>query len=252
MFQNYQFNKLCSQIKNTNYETIPIYLICFNNGFMVKNSVEILKNKFKNPIIILDNASDSIKTKKILQELKDQNVQVLHQSNNKGHFIIKEIESLHKDSYFIITDPDLELNYLPEDTIKILFEVSNFFDRTKKVGLALRIDDETDMFDFDNRILNVEKKFWNDRVVYKNYELYYADIDTTFHLQNPIAKMHNKTDTFQNIRVAGNYSVKHLPWHKSYIESMKEDDFNEYFNDKNLSSSWYSFFKNFNWKVKKV
>ena len=125
MFQNYQFNKLCSQIKNTNYETIPIYLICFNNGFMVKNSVEILKNKFKNPIIILDNASDSIKTKKILQELKDQNVQVLHQSNNKGHFIIKEIESLHKDSYFIITDPDLELNYLPEDTIKILDKVGN-------------------------------------------------------------------------------------------------------------------------------
>ena len=34
-----------------------------------------------------------------------------------------------------------------------------------------------------------------------------------------------------NIRVAGPYAVKHLPYHKSYIDSMNEDDFNDYYKD---------------------
>lgn len=250
---NYQTSKLINNLQNVNYEDIPIYIICYNNGFMVNNTVLALKSKFKNPIIILDNASDSQKTKDILKELKNSGIKVLHQSKNKGHVIIREIEVIHKNSYFIITDPDLELNFLPEDTIKVLFDVSNHFKKTKKVGLALRIDEKDDIFDIDdNKIINWEKQFWENKTDYRNYDVYYSDIDTTFHLQNPIAKIYNQTNNFLNIRIAGQYSVRHLPWHKSYIEKMSKDNFDEYFNDKNISSSWYHAFKDKNWKVKKV
>jgi hypothetical protein len=249
MYKNYYINRFFNNLKQFNHEDIPIYIICYNNGFMVKDCVISLKNKFKNPIIILDNASDSQKTLNILNELKSNGISVNHQTHNKGYKIINEIENLHKDSYFIITDPDLELKYLPDDTIKKLFEISNHFEKSKKVGLALRIDEIDDIFDLDdNKIINWEKKFWDYKISYNNLELYHADIDTTFHLQNPISKKYNQTDPFQNIRLAGDYAVRHLPWHKSYIQSISKEDFDEYFNEKNNSSSWYQVFKNENWK----
>ena len=68
--QNYHTFRLIENLQNIDYETIPIYIICFNNGFMVKNTVEALKSKFQNPLIVINNASDSPGTKLILDKLK--------------------------------------------------------------------------------------------------------------------------------------------------------------------------------------
>ena len=60
-----------------NYFEIPIYIICHNNGFMVKDMVIDLKSKFLNPIVIIDNASDSKITIDILKELEQiKNVKI--------------------------------------------------------------------------------------------------------------------------------------------------------------------------------
>jgi hypothetical protein len=246
--QSYQTNKLIENLQSIDYNNIPIYIICFNNGFMVKDTVKALKSKFKNPLIIIDNASDSKNTISILEELKRDGVSILVQPYNKGHRIIDEIETLHRQSYFIITDPDLELNYLPHDTIKILFDISKRYQKSKKIGLALRIDEDYDIIDSE-KIINHEKQFWNPKISFDNHEVYYADIDTTFHLQSPIPKViYPNHDT--NIRLAGPYTVRHLPWHKSYIQKMKKEDYEEYFNDKNKSSSYQSVIQNF-WRLNK-
>jgi hypothetical protein len=244
--QNYHTFRLIENLQNIDYETIPIYIICFNNGFMVKNTVEALKSKFQNPLIVINNASDSPGTKLILDKLKKKGIKILDQEHNKGHGIICEIETQHQDSYFIITDPDLELNYLPDNTIQVLFEISKIYQKSKKIGLALRIDEVDDIID-NERIINHEKQFWNDIIQYNNYEVYNADIDTTFHLQSPLPKVvYSNHDS--NIRLAGEYTVRHLPWHKSYIQKMKKEDYEEYFNDKNKSSSYQGVIQNF-WKL---
>ena len=247
-FNNYHTVRLIENLQNINYETIPIYIICFNNGFMVKNSVEALKSKFKNPLIVINNASGSKSTISILEELKRKGITILDQSHNKGHGIIWEIETLHQESYFIITDPDLELNYLPEDSIKVLFDISKRYQKSKKIGLALRIDEPNDIIDSE-RIINHEKQFWNNRIQFDNYEVYNADIDTTFHLQSPLPKVIYSNNE-SNIRLAGPYTVRHLPWHKGYIQKMEKEDYEDYFNDKNKSSTYQSYIQNF-WKLNK-
>ena len=140
----------------------------------------------------------------------------------------------------------MELNYLPDNTIQVLFEISKIYQKSKKIGLALRIDEVDDIID-NERIINHEKQFWNDIIQYNNYEVYNADIDTTFHLQSPLPKVvYSNHDS--NIRLAGEYTVRHLPWHKSYIQKMKKEDYEEYFNDKNKSSSYQGVIQNF-WKL---
>ena len=53
-----------------------------------------------------------------------------------------------------------------------------------------------------------EKQFWINKIEDSSYELYYEDIDTTFCLIN---KNHDSNCT---IRIAGNFTAKHLPWYK--------------------------------------
>ena len=53
----------------------------------------------------------------------------------------------------------------------------------------------------------VHVKFWNHKINDSNYELYKADIDTTFCLLNKNYKNEDR------IRVAGIFTAKHLPWY---------------------------------------
>ena len=70
-------------------------------------------------------------------------------------------------------------------------------------------------------IYDWEKQFWNDRFTHnKYYELYLADIDTTFALLN-------KNIPYQEcIRVAGDFTAKHLPWYPEHNILTVEDKYN--------------------------
>jgi hypothetical protein len=60
-------------------------------------------------------------------------------------------------------------------------------------------------------IFNHENQFWQNRIQNENYELYNAWIDTTFCLYN---KKYQSDNFYLAIRVAGNFTCKHLPWYK--------------------------------------
>jgi hypothetical protein len=78
--------------------------------------------------------------------------------------------------------------------------------------MALSITDFEKMYDtvyvHGINIYQHESQFWTNKIEDSSYELYYADIDTTFCLIN---KNNNNN---RNIRVAGNFTAKHLPWYK--------------------------------------
>ena len=104
---------------------IPIYIICHNNGFMVETTVSILIQKFKNPIVIIDNQSDTLSTQLILKKIEEQkipNVKIDRRQDNTGPWVVSnhpDYEEVRKN-FFILTDPDLEIDFLPEDTIDVL------------------------------------------------------------------------------------------------------------------------------------
>ena len=128
--------------------------------------------------------------------------------------------------YFIVTDPDLEYNdELPVNFIDILYEISNLYN-IPKTGFALNIQspdifDQSDYAEGRYNIKQWESRFWNKPIgKYKNLDLYEADIDTTFFLGRKSKFSNDYYTNTRNIRVASNFTCKHLPWHIEHNNSL--------------------------------
>ena len=202
---------------------VPIIIISFNNYKYVQNTISQLEKinpSILKDIIIMDNNSSDPNTINYLNATK---YKVVRNTENKGPWIEN-----YKDFYdslpnkFIITDPDLEFNNnLPKNFIQILLKLSDKF-KCQKIGFALDIKDFNQMYNttyYNNQtIYDWEKQFWSNKIDDLNYELYNAEIDTTFCLINKNAS--NRSS--KRIRIAGNFTAKHIPWYK------KNSFYNEY------------------------
>lgn len=198
---------------------IPIIIICYNNYMYVKNTLSQLlrinKDYYKN-IQILNNNSTCLNT---INFLNNVDVKVINNSDNYGPRITNNTNKHIYDvlpNKFILTDPDLKLNKnIPNNFIEIL---SNLSDKhgTYKIGFALDISDfenfykDTTYCDMKS-IYDWEKQLWENKIYDDNYELYNSSIDTTFCLINK-----ENTHTDYQIRIAGDFTAKHLSW---YIEN---------------------------------
>jgi hypothetical protein len=137
---------------------------------------------------------------------------------------------------YIVTDPDLDLTKLPQDTIEQLKHVSEQL-QAHKVGLALDISSADDLLEGEyvrkhaNLVYNIgqwEAQFWKHRVEQvSDVEVYDAPIDTTFALYNKLNEPQDKMTRMY--RLAGPYTVRHLMWHKSWVKQLNEEDYKEYF-----------------------
>lgn len=195
---------------------IPIIIPCYNNYRYVDNMILQLLNINKNiekNIIIMDNKSTDIDTIKYLKSRTN----VIFNNENKGPWITsnnnENIYNLLPDR-FIITDPDLQLNpNIPHNFIDILSELSNKY-HCSKIGFALDISDYDKMFDtkgsYGITVYEWERQFWRNKINDTEYELYHAQIDTTFALIN-------KKGRGYDIRIAGNFTAKHIPWYKDNL-----------------------------------
>lgn len=212
---------------------IPIVVVCYNNYRYVENTLKqiarINKAYYAN-IIILNNASTCADTIAYLDRVSDDgvsgvsSVSVIHNVGNLGPWIThlnnRHIYDILPDKY-IITDPDLKLNEkIPCNFIEILATLSDKY-KTTKIGFALDLSDHEKFYTtkdyFANQtICEWETQFWKKRISNSDsdgYELYDADIDTTFCLMNKTNIMRGYDN---KIRVAGDFTAKHIPW---YIEN---------------------------------
>lgn len=195
---------------------IPIIVVCYNNYKYVENTLkqifEINKEYYKN-IHILDNCSTCEDTKNYLSNI---NCKVIFNNCNSGPWVT-HWQNVHiyneMPSKFVLTDPDLEINKdIPNNFIDILSDLSDKYN-CYKIGFALDIKDFDKMYQDENyagglNIYNWENRFWQDKIQHDSYELYRADIDTTFSLINK-----HYVNNIQ-VRVAGNFTAKHLPWYR--------------------------------------
>lgn len=205
---------------------IPIVIICYNNYKYVDNTVnQILQinKEYFNAILIVDNCSTCEKT---INYLKKSTCKVIFNEKNNGPWINTDtnthVYNILPDK-FILTDPDLELNKnIPNNFIEILSLLSDKYD-CKKIGLALDISDFDKMYHdillFGQNIYVWEIRHWYNKIANDYYELYNAEIDTTFCLIN------KKSSSTLNIRVAGNFTTKHLPW---YIDNKVYNVYDNY------------------------
>ena len=207
---------------------IPIVIICYNNYRYVENTLsQILRinKEYYNNIIILNNASTCEDTIEYLKKLGGSNgsnggagIAIINNIGNFGPWIAADNNNHIYDilpDKFVLTDPDLKLNAnIPSNFIDILATLSDKY-KTTKIGLALDITDCDQFYPTAEYMANLsiydwEKRFWKNKIDDPDYELYEADIDTTFCLIN---KRNLYSTAGIQIRVAGDFTAKHIPWY---------------------------------------
>ena len=216
---------------------IPIVIICYNNYKYVENTLKqiasINKDYYTN-IIILNNMSTCSDT---IAYLNNLSVSVINNIGNFGPWITPtnnyHIYDMLPDKY-IITDPDLKLNpNIPNNFIELLASLSDKY-KTSKIGFALDITDHdkfypTTEYLADRSIREWESRFWENKIEDDEYEIYKADIDTTFCLMN---KTNIESEIDLQIRVAGDFTAKHIPW---YIENEVYNVYDNYMSNTNTT-----------------
>ena len=253
LFFNYNNNEIKENYEKKNI--IPILIISYNNHKYVANTIRQIINinaSLENSITIIDNNSDNNDTIQYLKDIVNiyNGIKIIYNKTNSGPWVT---DSNNVDIYnsmpdkFILTDPDLEFNSnLPTNFIDILVELSNTYN-CKKIGFALKIDDSDKMYKgiyFKGKnIYDWESQFWVKRIDNPDYELYSADIDTTFYL-------HNKNGNDSCIRIAGNFTARHLPFYINDGVLTITDKYNMYNNSNKFSTMKSLFFDHYNNEIK--
>lgn len=218
--------------------TIPIVVIARNNLFFVRNFMNQLK-KYENPIIIFDNNSTYAPMFDFYKEIKEEfgsKIDIRQLDINEGC----GVASVYKDNLppvFILSDPDLQLNpRMPANFSDIMLDLSNKYG-AYKVGLALDISEPDKLlpckkYDHGKTIYEWESRFWKKKIKEDTwYELYDAPTDTTFCLIN---RVYPET---KQIRIAGDFTAKHLPWYNGFLKKHIPKDEFEAWKEGNNSSS---------------
>ena len=213
---------------------IPVIVIAYNNLSFVKNFVKQVA-PYTQHIFIVDNCSTYVEQHKWYDSLQDPKIRILKLAENYGHSVIDKYgEQLRIPPVFVLSDPDLELNpKMPLDAIDKLYALSLKYQR-RRIGLALSIADYDQFLDGEGKqIHDGESQYWQQRIPDESYELYVSPTDTTFAL-------HNRTFQdrwYDNIRIAGDFTCKHLPWYRDYIRNnVPKEELIEYYKN-NISSS---------------
>jgi len=224
-----------------NMQKMPIVVICWNDLTYIKNMVEQLKH-FNHPIILLDNHSTYEPLFEYYKEIKKElgnKITIRLLKKNYGNTVYLTLKHTLPKVY-ILTDPDLELNKnMPKNFAEILLELSEKY-KVYKVGSIIEKIKKEDLIDCPEYGFNWTRP----KSLIKNdhYKIYHDWVDTTFCLVNTKYQMkkldlkhHYMDSTKPAIRIAGDFSVKHLPWYKESLSKIPKDELYAYV--KNAKSS---------------
>ena len=229
--------KSMTRKKAFNPATIPIVVICWNELTYIKNMVDQLKH-YDHPIILLDNYSTYEPLLEYYKEIKKElgsKIEIRILKKNYGCTVYVQLKHTLPKVY-ILTDPDLELNKnMPRNFAGILYEISEKY-KVYKVGLYIEKIKKEDILECSNY------DFEWDKLVHplknEQYELYFDKVQyggTTFCLVNTKYHKTHKKPKRSAMRIAGDFTMKHLPWYKDSLNKIPKKELYMYV--KNSTSS---------------
>lgn len=198
----------------------PILINNFNRLSSTRNMYEFLKNRGFTNVVILDNGSNYPPLLDWYATLEER-VVFRFNKNFGAHSLFTSgyLANMGSIEYLVYSDSDLEFNPLmPEDFLETMSSAMLKYNENK-IGLALRIDDvpESCSRNCFSGSIDHEKQFWVDEL---EKDVYRAMVDTTFCLiRNP-----QKHD-YAALRIAGNFTARHLPWYQDYATLNEEEIF---------------------------
>jgi hypothetical protein len=221
-------NKLKKILKKNK---IPVIICSYNRLYYLKKLINQF-NKLSIKPIILDNNSDEKNLLRFYNNSNKKKFFLIKLFNNYGHNVIYE-KFIYNNlpQIFAYTDPDISLNKkLKKDFLFFLMSLTEKY-KIHKAGFAidinsvkkikLRIGYRNKNNQINSKYVDLkkyEKNYWR-ILLQKNPNVYKAKIDTTFAVYN---KKYKNRDRFDGVRVANQYTCKHLPWEKKNKEPLSE------------------------------
>lgn len=187
-----------------------------------------LRNRSCLNIIVIDNLSTYPPMVEYLDQI-DRTVSVVRLPENIGpHYVFRnQVLFPALPPHFCVTDPDLEFNKnLPSDFMEQLLDLTEEF-KVGKAGFAIDISDKESMIETEFIIHGKRRKVWEWE--FHNWshrlrdQIYKAGIDTTFAVYNK--KYFTKEKFYDAVRVAGDFTCRHLPWYKENRLPKDEEEF---------------------------
>lgn len=203
---------------------VPIYIISFNRLDALRRSIESYIRFFGyGDIVIIDNASDYPELLDYYPHLASKGVTI--HKNRKIHSA-EELDSIgpiiNKDlaqrqcEFYVVTDPDISIESVPDDFLDVLKYLLNKFQRAKIAGPMLRIDDiPADFPDREEAWRKHMAQFWTkypDSIRHGDTTVHFqwTGIDTTFGMLRATQPF---TRLLKGIRTYHPYEAKHLDWY---------------------------------------
>lgn len=233
------FNKTVRKQRN-NPNEIPFIIINFNQLENLKSLINFLLSRGSKKIVVIDNKSDYPPLLDYYASMSDQ-ITVERMQENLGHMVFFDRIDLQKKygkGYYFLTDADILPNpQLPSNFAGIMVKkMDRYIHKIQKVGFALDLASIPEFYPLKTKVLDWEKKFWEKEL---EKDVYYADIDTTFALykpQYPIKFKVKRSKFYKAIRLAGDFTCKHMGW---YIDPKNlTDEQRHYMKTSSSSNSW--------------
>jgi hypothetical protein len=214
----------------------PILIPVFNNPSYCRMMVDQLLGFGLSRIILIDNASTSIEMLRLLESMEGK-TKIIRLKHNAGpkYFARNWFFYLRLPQIFCVTDPDIQFNpNLPSDFLQTLADLTEEH-QIGKAGFALNIQEHEAFRDIKVNfkgqsydIVSWESQFWQNLIATTKAgdPVYKADIDTTFALYNKKFFARKKAAFYSALRIAGNFTARHLPWYRdSGIAVAEERDY---------------------------
>ena len=229
--------RICNKRNFLDLPKIPIVIPTFNNPTYLKNFLAQLKKFPKLDIHIYDNNSTYPPMIHLLDYLSDT-FNVKRNKFNRGPEFVYQDELFLKylPQYFLISDPDLQLNSsMPVDFYNDFYGLTEYF-KIGKAGAALNIPSNLKTRqklthgDVTTTAVEYEKQFWQNKsgfIKRNRSPVYGASIGATLSLIN-LNYLTMDNHWKKGIRVAGDYEVKHLPWEMDF--DLPQDEL-KFYND---------------------
>ena len=204
---------------------IPIFIIVHNQYEILKRSLASFEKYIDHPkqFVFHNTNSQYQPTLDFLASRKQQG-DIVYNTNVNHHLTVRETIadylSKHPEcEYFILTDPDIELQDSPGNIIDVYKYLINKY-KVFCVGSWLRVDDIPESYPKRDEVYRVYKPYYtHDKKIQERFNdtefsVSVAPIDTTFQLIR--AKGFKASEHFPHdkiIRVFEPYNARHLDWY---------------------------------------
>ncbi len=201
---------------------IPIFIIVHDRVAVLKKSVASFESQIKTPIEIIfhDVASTFPGCINYLNTMKENGYRVYRSEKNNHYTVTNTINKYlteHPEcEYYVLTDPDIELDHVNGDILEFYVWLLNKYGKNLVVGPMLRIDDIPNYYPKKKLVIQRHsQQFWCKKPVQlvwkdKPVLIQRSHIDTTFQL---VHRSNKKKYPRAGIRCYAPYAARHLDWY---------------------------------------